>query len=564
MPAAPARPVLSALAPAPIPPRTSAHAHVRALVRDLLDDIAADEDAHWGGGSISPSAYETAWVALLRAPDDNGRLAFPEALGWLLRHQRHDGGWGPPFPHDVVTSMAALLALRRAPDDAPEVAVAAARGTRYLARALRRWRADMIDTPFFEFLIPLLADALARADVRLTIPDLDLMLARRGAKLRRLPHDALYSGASSLLHALEVFGAELDFARLRALRAPNGGYGYSPSATAAVLLHAPAWDGAAARWLGHLVAADATQTGGMPTSHPADAFEGAWALHLLLHGGVPLDPAADPSVRQILHWLHASLADDGASFARMRALPCDADDTALVIAVLNRLGVQVPPDALWAFELPGHFVSYDGERTASVSSNAHVLEALLSVDAVGLPALAARRDKVVRYMLAERAEDGSWTDKWHLSPYYGTLACVLALARMPDPAPHDELLPALDWLARTQRPGGGWGVARATLEETAYGALTLTAAARVLPARRTATTRALLRRAEGYLMRHLSELDHPESLPALWVDKTLYSPARVIRAGVLAALYACREARAWDRRASLLPRRAPGALAAVR
>ena len=65
-------------------------------------------------------------------------------------------------------------------------------------------------------------------------------------------------------------------------------------------------------------------------------------------------------------------------------------------------------------------------------------------------------------------------------------------------------------------------------------------------------------------MRHLSALEHPESLPALWVDKTLYSPARVIRAGVLAALFACREARARDRHASLVPRRAPGVLAAVR
>lgn len=560
MSAVPARSVLSAPATGPARATTAPRARVRALVRDLLADIAADEDERWGGGSISPSAYETAWVALVRDPEETGRLAFPEALAWLLRNQRDDGGWGPPFPHDIIPSMAALLALRRAPDPPPDIEAAITRGRRYLTRTLRRWRADMVDTPFFEFLIPRLADALAECGVRLTIPDRDVMLARREAKLRRLPREALYSGASSLLHALEVFGPDLDFECLYALRAPNGGYGYSPSATAAALLHAPEWDGEAARWLGQLVAGGAAHTGGMPTSHPADAFEGAWALHLLLHGGVPLDPATNPSLRRILRWLHASLAGDGASFARMRALPCDADDTALVIGVLNRLGIRVAPDPLWAFERPDHFVSYEGERTASVSSNAHVLEALLSVDAVGLPGLAARRDKVVRYVLAERSADGSWIDKWHISPYYGTLSCALALARMPDPTTHAELLPALDWLERTQRPGGGWGTARATLEETAYGVLIVVAAARVLPGVRTPAMRRLVRRAEGYLLRHRSGLERPAALPTLWVDKTLYAPARVIRAGVLAALYACRDERVWEPDGHPAPGHAPVAL----
>jgi halimadienyl-diphosphate synthase len=529
------------------PPTVPARSSVRTLIRGLLDEIAADEDEHWGGGSISPSAYEVAWVALVRKPGDEQRLAFPETLDWLLTQQHTDGSWGPPFPHSLIPSMAALLALRRAPDpDLPTVA-AIVRGRQYLHRAFGRWRADVLDTPFFEFLIPLLAGALARDGIPLPVPDLDLMRQRQEAKLHRLPLEALYAGRSSLLHALEVFGVSLDYERLRDLRAPNGSYGYSPSATAAVLLHGPEWDTAAAGWLRRFIvrSRDDSSSGAMPASYPADAFEAAWALHLLQHGGYPLDPVTSPTVRRILHWLHASLTAEGASFSRTRGLPCDVDDTALVLAVLNRQGVQVAPAVLWPYEREAHFVSYDGERTGSTSANAHVLEALLSMDDIGLPTLADRRNKVVRYLLVQRASDGSWTDKWHLSPYYGTLSCVLALARLPDPTIRVELLPTLDWLRQTQRRGGGWGMSTSTIEETAYGVLTVAALVHVIPGLWTEATRRMIRRAHSYLSRHLSELDEPESQPTLWVDKTLYAPVRVIRAAVLAALYTCAHGHNW-------------------
>lgn len=519
---------------------TRARLHPGALVADLLADVAADEDEQCGGGCISASAYETAWVALVREPQHPNALLFPESLLWLLREQRPDGSWGPQFPYSLVPTLAALLALHRCPWQTEPVGTASARAEQYLRRTLGRWQAEMLDTPFFEFVVPLLAGELAEAGVHLGVPDLELMQRRREEKLTRLPLDLLYTGQSNLVHALEVLGAHLDFSRVKGLQAANGCYGYSPSASAAVLLQGPAWDEPAARWLRQLSArVPGGAPGAMPASHPADTFEAAWVLHVLLHGGVPLHPASSAPLRALLTWLSRSLTPAGASFARLRAMPCDADDTAMALLVLNRLGVHTRLNSLWSFEKEAHFVSYVGERISSSSANAHVLEALMAVDALGhAPELAARSAKLVRFLLDTRAPEGCWQDKWHLSPYYATMSCVLALAGVPDPMLHRELVPTLAWLRETQGRGG-WGFQQATVEETAYALLAVHAMLRAVPEAACAGDREVVRRGQAFLLRHLGDVDDPTTLPTLWVDKTLYAPPRVIRAAVLAALHAC-------------------------
>ena len=288
----------------------------------------------------------------------------------------------------------------------------------------------------------------------------------------------------------------------------------------------------------------------MPTSHPSDLFEAAWVLHLLMHGDVPLEsggrsvgaaPAAAGSNRGV--------TSRGAGFSPLGGLPSDADDTALALAVLNRLGVRRGLAPLWRFERRDHFVSYDGERTASTSANAHVLEALVSVDSIGLPALAARRRKLARYLLDQRDEGGFWRDKWHLSAYYGTLSSVLALTRMPESGRPRELVSTQRWLEETQHGDGGWGMHDATVEETAFGLLTAMDLFGAVTGARTETARGMMRRAYRYVIRHLEQFEAAEaslSLPTLWVDKTLYAPPRVIRAAVLAALKRYVGRHPWD------------------
>ncbi|HUY79796.1 MAG TPA: prenyltransferase/squalene oxidase repeat-containing protein [Ktedonobacterales bacterium] len=568
----------------------------RQWATELLAAVHADEHPVWGGGAISPSPYETAWVARVRDPRRPERLAFPQALRALEQMQRADGGWGAgPAAYTILPTLAALVALHAAPRQTAALRARQARAHDYLARALPGWRVESLDTPFFEFLIPLLADELAAFGVNLTIPGMDVMLRRRDAKLERLPWRLLGDGASPLTHALEALGPRLgdpQIADLRAVRTPSGCYGCSPAATAAVLIYRSPWDDVAARWLRRLAGqAFGGIPGAMPTAHPADTFEAAWALHLLWQGGVTLDPAISQPLRETLFWLRRSLTADGAGFAANRALPPDADDTALALAMLNRLGVATSLAPLWRFMQDGRLLTYPGERTASTSANAHALEALLSVDAIGCDeALLVYRRRLVAYLLDARQDGAYWEDKWHISPVYATLASVFALTRLPDPAVHQSLAGTLNWLLETQRPDGSWraiddaapdddltlarlaslipGASSApayqpdetrssyaeviassagettagidAVEETAYAVLALRALWRPLaPAlahRQARASGQALRRGVAYLARRAAAIRAGVGFLPMYVDKTLYQPYRVTQAAAYAAL----------------------------
>ncbi|XP_059075248.1 taxadiene synthase-like [Cryptomeria japonica] len=45
-------------------------------------------------GEMSPSAYDTVWVAMVPAEDGSHTPHFPQAIKWLIQHQLEDGSWG--------------------------------------------------------------------------------------------------------------------------------------------------------------------------------------------------------------------------------------------------------------------------------------------------------------------------------------------------------------------------------------------------------------------------------------------------------------------------------------
>lgn len=505
------------------------HSHLSRSIRRLLQHFADDTTSLWGSGTLSPSAYETAWVALVRDPHDPHRVAFPEALAWLIDHQDIDGHWGASFPYNILPTMAALLALLRAPQT-PKIRTTAQRATVYLHQMVPLWSLANCDTPYIEFLMPRLYEDLVQAGCELIIPEMPMMQARRSAKLALVPFTALYTGMSPLIHALEAFGPAIDFRRLKSQQAPDGGYGYSPSATAAVLLYAPEWDEPAARWLTHLMKQPRCgQSGAVPTSAPSDIFEIAWSLFLLLDGAVDLARLAPHAMATLATYLAVNLSPTGARFGRWSTLPPDVDDTAMVIATLQRLGQSLSRDALQHFKAPDHYATFAHERTSSPSANAHVLEALFNQ-----PDLIEEQVMVIQYLEAQQGANGAWQDKWNVSEVYATMCCALALARVHDPHLNPVLQRSLQWVIETQHSTGTWGHAAPSLEETAYSVITLKQLMPLALSRQQSALQRALRRGQSYIWRHIAEL---KSGPALWIDKDVYRPTRVVQAAVYAALY---------------------------
>jgi squalene cyclase len=225
----------------------------------------------------------------------------------------------------------------------------------------------------------------------------------------------------------------------------------------------------------------------------------------------------------------------------------------VVLAVLSRVGDEPDLDCLLAYDGGGHFRTWAGERTASVTTNAHVLDAL-GGRLARRPAQAVRygaaRRRVVAWLCGQQRDDGSWTDKWHASPFYATACCALALSRYGGTAARPAVARAVRWLLDAQATDGSWGCWQATAEETAYALHVLAGRRHTVRDRSVAHAVArgrawLLSRPNGGAALAVSDGGAASAVsdggePALWHDKDHYRPDAVVRAAVLSALRATR------------------------
>ncbi|MFC4584995.1 prenyltransferase/squalene oxidase repeat-containing protein [Sphaerisporangium corydalis] len=511
------------------------------------------------GGETSASVYETGRLVSL-APWLTGHH---ERLAYLVAAQRPGGGWGPHADYILVPTLSAtealLSELGRGPRD-PEVAAAAGRGLHALFRWSRKFGATALpDLPAIELIAASLVAAINRHLRRITEAPLDGLRTWVGTPPLPLPRGAddlrlvtvrarLRSGAplpDKLLHALEV-------ADDAAFQAPGisptaaGTVGASPAATAAWLGDLGALEPAhpAVR---HLRKATEAHGGPVPCAVPITAFERGWVLSWLARAGVTLTVPAELTAS-----LAAGLGPGGVPAGP--GLPADADTTSVALYALALLGAPREPDSLLAYRSGTHFCTWPGEQGLSPTVNAHVLDAFGQYTAArpdARPAYGEAMEQVASRLREWQRADGSWSDRWHASPYYATFSCGLALAGFGGPDSAEAVRRAVRWVRATQREDGSWGVWRGTVEETAY-------AMQVLLLAGEGHDRAAQEVARGYeyLLRSpwpgtRSGPGEPETRPAagagtwrasgdhppMWHDKDLYLPAAIVRAAVLGALH---------------------------
>jgi halimadienyl-diphosphate synthase len=499
----------------------------------LLSEMSSDP-----AGQFSPSVYETGRLVSL-APS---LLGHRQRVRFLLDHQSTDGTWGGPGNYALAPTLSAtealLTTLREGGGEHlpyESVSAAADRGLRALLGRLDNGAVALPDTVAIEIIVPaLVADINEHLAWFGRAPSTGLD-SSRGRRLRT-PHgtnvellDRLRESVSQghalpskLLHSLEVIGAPAQGAH--SVETAQDGVGCSPAATAT-------WLGDSAIRANHhqsvryLEAAQA-QNGAVPVATPLALFERAWVLASLAEAGL-----ATTAEFGLVESIHAAFGEFGA--AGGPGLPADADDTATALYALALVGRPRSPDCLWAFQVGEHFSCFTAERTASTSANAHVLQAFGACLAPGLPERSRYLEaitKLVAWLLDHQETDGAWRDKWHASPYYATKCCAVALVDYGGEAGAAAVSRAVWWVLETQRHDGSWGCWAGTCEETAYAMQIL------LRANETGADDDAIAGAAARGRAFLQAEENREH-PPLWHDKDLYTPLRIVRAEVLAALH---------------------------
>jgi hypothetical protein len=269
------------------------------------------------------------------------------------------------------------------------------------------------------------------------------------------------------------------------------------------------------------------QPGGVPHFYPLRTFEIAWVLEHLTFAGFSLKEGnvIDPSLWEELQ---AAVDEDGVSMDPAFGIS-DGDTTAVTARVLALSGRPLDPAILYRFEDPQTriFRTFDFERNASVSTNAHALEALALMP--DYPDRQEVWDRVVTMLLAARRYQSYWIDKWHASPLYATSHVLISLLHSNEPLV-SECIGSVDWLVHVQRNDGSWGhFDRGTAEETAYALLTLLHYHR----RFGMVDVDVLKRGAAYLWRVAGG---DQTYPDLWIAKSLFAPEGVVKAAILAAM----------------------------
>jgi halimadienyl-diphosphate synthase len=471
--------------------------------------------------NMSHTSYDTASLALL---GKNAEDLSTQALQWLSQNQLPDGSWGAKdvlYYHDrVICTLAAMIALtsrgRRAQDK-----VQIEKGRKALewitSGATRGLASDPNGaTVGFELIVPMLVEDAERLGI---IKQQGNRILGRLSKLRETKMAKL-SNLKINRYITPAFSAEMagiDKTHLldaENLQEDNGSVANSPSATAYFLQHIKPNNTKALSYL-----RESTTYGGAPFASPYDVFERAWILW-----NICLCELEDPTILSLskphIDFLKSAWRPDkGVGFAASYT-PCDGDDTSVTFDSLAQFGETLNIDVLLNYEEKEFFRCYSLEANPSIGTNIHMLSAFKHS---GIEKNHPSVTKIVNFLYKVRQENAYWVDKWHISPYYITSHAVIACLGYEDKLSKDSV----EWILRTQKADGSWGMNISTAEETAYCIQALASWKRYgkdLPKGR-------IMQAKLWLESNLENF-----LPALWISKALYCPELVVRSAILSAL----------------------------
>nr|QTW97445.1 CPS4 [Artemisia annua] len=314
-------------------------------------------------GKISPSAYDTAWVALIKDVDgQNGGPQFPSCLQWIANHQLPDGSWGEPLMFSafdrLLNTLACVIALtfwNIYPDKC-------GKGINFVNENMNKLGDEKEEhmTPGFELVFPSLIELAHKLEIKVPTdsPVLKMIYARQDMKLAKIPKEILHKTPTIMLMSLEGM-KDLEWDKLLKLQCTNGSFLGSPSATASAFMQTK--DQNCLTYLTNLVA---KFNGGVPPVYPVDLFEHIWIVDRLQRLGIAHYFRSE--INDFVAYIYRYWDEQGIGFTRNCNVP-DLDDTAMAFRILRMNGYQVSPDVFRHFVNDREFVCYPGQSRETVT-----------------------------------------------------------------------------------------------------------------------------------------------------------------------------------------------------
>ncbi|KAL5053459.1 hypothetical protein RYX36_034141 [Vicia faba] len=305
---------------------------IRTQINEVKKMLRSMED-----GEITISAYDTAWVALVKSVDDENKPQFPSSLQWIVDNQLADGSWGDELfvAHDrILNTLACVIALKSwnvNPDMCEK-------GMKFFVENLDKIQDENVEhMPIgFEVAFPSLLNIAKSLNIEVPeeSPILKEIFTMRDQKLKKIPREVLHKVPTTLLHSLEGM-QDLDWNQLLQLQSQDGSFLFSPSSTAFAIMQTGDEDA-----LNYLQKIVEKFNGGVPNVFPVDLFEHIWAVDRLERLGV--SRYFKQEIKESMNYLSRYWTEKGICWARNSEVQ-DIDDTAMGFRLLRLHGHHVSP-----------------------------------------------------------------------------------------------------------------------------------------------------------------------------------------------------------------------------
>nr|WMI31575.1 chloroplast cephalotene synthase [Cephalotaxus sinensis] len=319
-------------------------------------------------GEISPSAYDTAWVARVPARDGSHRPQFPQAIKWLLNNQLEDGSWGLKSSFmlcdRLLSTLNSVISLHAWKTGHRQVE----QGICFVRENLKSLTDDDISATDFEIIFPALLQKAKSLGLSLpyNLPFIKSLMEERESALTGV--SVAQGIPTCMLNTLEGLEESIDWKKIMSFQNKDGSFLSSPASTACVLLHTG--DERCFVFLSNLV----EKFGGcVPCLYPIDLLERISLVDNIDHLGIGRHFKEE--IKVALDYVYRYWSERGIGWGRGSLFP-DLNTTALGIRTLRIHGYDVSPDVLKIFKDDhGRFFSCASQRHIDLRSIVNLFRA---------------------------------------------------------------------------------------------------------------------------------------------------------------------------------------------